>query len=326
MKFSNLRTFIQSKMRMSHIYQPLMLKTLLKNKGKASVTNIARSLLVEDASQIEYYENITNNMVGKVLRSHEIVEKEGKNYYLKDFESLTKDQIEDLIHLCDEKLEAYIKKRGEKIWSHRKLSEGYISGTIRYEVLKRAKFHCELCGISALEKALEVDHILPRKHGGTDELSNFQALCYSCNAMKGARDDTDFRKVKESFNHREDSCIFCKIEKKRVVEENELSFSIEDKFPVTPLHSLIIPKRHIPTYFQLGQSEINSVNQLLSNAKERLLKKDPKITGFNIGINDGQSAGQTIFHCHIHLIPRREKDVENPRGGVRHLIPGKGLY
>jgi ATP adenylyltransferase len=326
MNFSNLRTFIQSKMRMSHIYQPLMLKTLLISKGKASVTKIARSLLVEDASQIEYYENITNNMVGKVLRNHQIVEKEGKDYFLKDFGSLTKNQIEELISLCDEKLEDYIKKRGDKIWSHRKLSEGYISGTIRYEVLKRAKFHCELCGISAMEKALEVDHIIPRKHGGTDESSNFQALCYSCNATKGARDDTDFRKVNDSFRYREDNCLFCNIEEKRVVSENELSFSIEDKFPVTSLHSLIIPKRHIPTYFQLGQSEINAVNQLLSQTKDRLLKRDPQITGFNIGINDGQSAGQTIFHCHIHLIPRRENDVENPKGGVRHLIPGKGPY
>ncbi|MFI5391708.1 MAG: HIT domain-containing protein, partial [Bacteriovoracales bacterium] len=255
-----------------------------------------------------------------------IVEKDGKDYYLRDFVSLTKEQIEELINLCDEKLEGYIKKRGDKIWSHRKLSEGYISGTIRYEVLKRAKFHCELCGISAMEKALEVDHIIPRKHGGTDESSNFQALCYSCNAAKGARDDTDFRKVNDSFRYREDNCLFCNIEEKRVVSENELSFSIEDKFPVTSLHSLIIPKRHIPTYFQLGQSEINAINQLLSQTKDRLLKSDPRITGFNIGINDGQSAGQTIFHCHIHLIPRRENDVENPKGGVRHLIPGKGPY
>lgn len=83
------------------------------------------------------------------------------------------------------------------------MSEGYISGTIRYEVLKRAKFRCELCGVSAEIKALEVDHIVPRNKGGSDDPSNFQALCYSCNAMKRDRDDTDFRKVVESYQHRE---------------------------------------------------------------------------------------------------------------------------
>ena len=163
MNYNSLRKFIQSNMKMSHIYQPLMLKTLLKSKGRSSVTKIARSLLIEDATQIEYYENITNNMVGKVLRSHKIVEKDHKDYILTDFDSYTPDQTNELIKLCDEKLESYIKKRGEKIWMHRKLALGDISGTVRYEVLKRAKTRCELCGISNDEKVLELDHIIPKK-------------------------------------------------------------------------------------------------------------------------------------------------------------------
>jgi ATP adenylyltransferase len=228
--------------------------------------------------------------------------------------------------LCDQKIGEYIAKRGDKIWAHRNHAEGYISGTVRYEVLKRAKHRCELCGISASEKALEVDHILPRNSGGSDDISNLQALCYSCNAMKRDRDDTDFRQVAESYKHRESGCLFCEIEKGRVIAENELAYAIRDGFPVTDLHTLIIPKRHVHDYFGLAQPEVNATNQLIASFKKDIEGVDKAVTGFNIGMNSGQSAGQTIFHCHIHLIPRRDGDIANPRGGVRHVISGKGLY
>lgn len=87
---------------------------------------------------------------------------------------------------------AYETKRGEAIWSHRAKSSGYVSGTLRFDVLKKASFHCELCGISADKKALEVGHLVPRNYGGTDDPENLQALCFSCNAMKRDRDSTDF--------------------------------------------------------------------------------------------------------------------------------------
>jgi 5-methylcytosine-specific restriction endonuclease McrA len=93
-------------------------------------------------------------------------------------------KIAHLVELCQKKLTEYEAKRGEQIWQHRKLSSGYISGTLRFEVLKKAQFHCELCGISAAIRALEVDHIVPRNLGGTDDPNNLQALCYSCNSMK----------------------------------------------------------------------------------------------------------------------------------------------
>ena len=313
-------------MRMSHIYQPVMIKRLLEAGGISHQDDIAKAILQYDEAQLEYYVNITNNMVGKVLRSHDIVEKDKKRYSLPGYDTLTKSQISELVALCDQKIGEYIAKRGDKIWAHRNHAEGYISGTVRYEVLKRAKHRCELCGISASEKALEVDHILPRNSGGTDNISNLQALCYSCNAMKRDRDDTDFRGMVDSYKHRESGCLFCEIEKDRVVAENELAYAIRDGFPVTDLHTLIIPKRHVIDYFGLGQPEVNATNQLIASFKEEIEGKDKSVTGFNIGMNSGHSAGQTIFHCHIHLIPRRDGDVENPRGGVRHTIPGEGYY
>ena len=121
-------------------------------------------------------------------------------------------------------------------------------------------------------------------------------------------------------------CIFCNIDQSRIIDSNEFFYVIRDIYPVTELHTLIIPHRHISSYFDLTENEQISLFSLLKSHKEQLMKTDPSITGFNIGVNDGESAGQTIFHCHIHLIPRRKGDVANARGGVRGVIPNKQNY
>ena len=325
--FDALSNFILNEMRMSHIYQPVMLIELLERRGSASVTEIARALLGHDVSQVEYYEHITKNMVGKVLtNSRGITSKEKNQYTLIGSEELTDDERSQLITHCQNKIEEFLGKRGDKVWEHRRKSSGYISGTIRYEILKRAKFRCELCGISAEQKALEVDHIIPRNHGGTDDQSNLQALCYSCNAMKRDRDTTDFREVNTSYDHRESGCIFCEMPSERVIAENELAYAILDAFPVTEGHTLIIPKRHVSDFFSLYQPERNAMQRLLEEQRQNILNADSTVTGFNIGNNVGEDAGQTVMHCHTHLIPRRRGDVEEPRGGVRGVIAEKQKY
>jgi diadenosine tetraphosphate (Ap4A) HIT family hydrolase/5-methylcytosine-specific restriction endonuclease McrA len=282
---------------------------------------------MRDESQIEYYEQITKNMVGRILtKNRNLTERVDDEYRLKGFDDLNAEEINALVVLCRQKVDEYVEERGDRIWSHRTKSEGYISGTLRYEVLKRAKFRCELCGISADDKALEVDHVVPRNRGGLDDLTNLQALCYSCSAMKRDRDDTDFRGVMETYGLREPGCPFCGVESAKIVAENRLCFAIMDKFPVTERHTLIIPKRHVAKYFELYQPELNAAQSLLSQIKWQIARADGKVSGFNIGVNEGISAGQTISHCHVHLIPRREGDVENPRGGVRGVIPAKQNY
>ena len=122
------------------------------------------------------------------------------------------------------------------------------------------------------------------------------------------------------------TCIFCDMEENRIIAANDLAYVIYDGFPVTEYHSLIIPKRHAETYFDLSVQEREACHQLLIESKEKILGKDSTVDGFNIGMNSGESAGQTIFHCHIHLIPRRTGDSANPRGGVRGVIPNKADY
>jgi ATP adenylyltransferase len=325
--FKQLRNFIQKQMRMSHIYQPVMLRELLKSRGGASIRNIAAAFLSHDESQLEYYEQITKAMPGKVLTKHGIVARDGDHYRLAvDASSLSSKERKELLHLCDAAISTYLQKRGTAVYDHRRAALGYLSGSLRYEVLKRAGFRCELCGISADERAIEVDHIVPRKHGGEDDLTNLQALCFKCNANKGARDDVDFRIIREGVNARCSGCTFCEIADERVIAFNALAFAIRDKYPVTELHTLVIPKRHAATFFDLFEPERRAVNQLLAQLRADIEKKDISVSGFNIGVNNGDCAGQTIAHAHVHLIPRRNGDVEDPRGGVRGIIPGKALY
>ena len=121
-------------------------------------------------------------------------------------------------------------------------------------------------------------------------------------------------------------CIFCTLEKSRIIDETEFYYVIRDAFPVSELHTLVIPKRHSETYFDLSEDELSALPDILKRHRDLILREDRNVTGFNIGINVGEDAGQTIFHCHIHLIPRRKGDIENPKGGVRGVIPNKRIY
>lgn len=112
-------------------------------------------------------------------------------------------------------------------------------------------------------------------------------------------------------------CIFCeKLNKNEYMLENELAVAIFDAFPVNKGHMLIIPKRHFASFFEATSQEVLSCMELVNNAKQ-YLDNEHNPDGYNIGINVGEAAGQTIFHLHIHIIPRYMGDVENPRGGIR---------
>ena len=121
-------------------------------------------------------------------------------------------------------------------------------------------------------------------------------------------------------------CLFCNSKMSGVAHENDLAYASYDTYPVSDQHCLIIPKRHVADYFELSNEELIACNDLIKIIKQEVLDKDKSIEAFNIGTNAGKISGQSIMHCHIHLIPRREGDVENPQGGVRSVIPKKQHY
>ena len=123
-----------------------------------------------------------------------------------------------------------------------------------------------------------------------------------------------------------EECLFCNKKKQKIIYSSEHIYVVRDSFPVTKYHSLIIPHRHVSNFFDLNKNELKDLSAALKKEREFLLNLDKKITAFNVGVNSGKDAGQSIMHCHIHLIPRRKGDIENPRGGVRGVIPSKQKY
>jgi len=120
-------------------------------------------------------------------------------------------------------------------------------------------------------------------------------------------------------------CPFCSLDEERILASNELAVVILDGFPVSPGHMLVVPKRHVASWFETTPEEQRAVLDLLGVAKQRLdAERSP--AGYNIGINDGPAAGQTVRHLHLHLIPRYDGDTEDPRGGVRWVFPHRAAY
>jgi len=123
------------------------------------------------------------------------------------------------------------------------------------------------------------------------------------------------------------SCVFCDLDDRDIVIENDLIRAIYDRYPVNEGHMLIIPERHFSSFFSATEEEVAAIYEIMHKAKDHLDEKYQP-DGYNVGINIGRAAGQTIMHLHVHVIPRYEGDVEDPRGGIRHLkeelVPYKG--
>lgn len=310
---------------MTFIYQPIVIRTLLENGGESSVRDIAQHVLKYDEAQVEYYIQVIKRYPKQVLSQHGvIVSTAHRSFRLNvEFNVLTCNQIDELLRICDERIQECLVNFKGVVGDHRYNPDALSSGSIRYEVLKRANGHCSLCGASILDTPIDIDHIIPRTKGGSNDISNLQALCDRCNRSKGNRDKTDFRHYGKDSSV--SACLFCNLND-RVIQANNTAQRILDLFPVSHLHTLLIPKRHIEDAIDLSSDEIADLFQLAKHVTTDLKQQDTSIEGFNIGFNIGQVGGQTISHAHLHIIPRRIGDVENPRGGIRNVLPNSFGY
>ena len=190
---------------------------------------------------------------------------------------------------------------------------------LRLRVLKEAKGRCSLCGATRDERPLDVDLIVPWSKGGKTVYENLQVLCSTCRKAKTDLDPIDFRAIVEKAF--DEGCPFCayNLSGEKPVE-NDLAFVKPDARPVTEGHSLIIPKRHVRDWFETTKVEQEAMNELIRMRRQQLLEADLTIEGFNMGMNSGEVAGQTVFHCHFHLIPRRRDDGVWLKSGVRGVI------
>jgi diadenosine tetraphosphate (Ap4A) HIT family hydrolase len=120
-------------------------------------------------------------------------------------------------------------------------------------------------------------------------------------------------------------CPFCHLEKSQIALEDDWSAAFPDTYPIAPGHTLVVPKRHVASLFELPEVEQAAFWRLVALVRGRLMD-ELKPDGFNVGVNDGPAAGQTVLHAHVHVIPRRHGDVADPRGGVRWVVPAKAQY
>lgn len=306
-------------MKMSGLYQPVIIKQLIQNDGKASLESIAKELATLDEEAIEDYVQKLKVHPKAVLKKHGIAEIQDNSYELRIELGDTKN---NLLSLCQEKIETFMEQRG--------IEPGRSAGWgIKRVKLLRDHPYCTLCGARPSkdnEVELDIDHIEPASKGGSDDVSNLQVLCAQCNRAKGNHLIISAKVVHETHLKNIADCIFCQLPQDRIKYSNEYILVIEDAYPVSQGHTLIIPLRHVSTALDLNDIESVCILKKARELCDSLKQQDSSIDGFNLGFNVGSAAGQTVDHCHFHIIPRRAGDVQDPTGGIRNVIPGKGKY
>ena len=258
--------FIENKMRMSHIYQPLLIQSLVESGGQATLRELAVKFLTEEEAEIREMMKTIKKMPVHVLsaknksRKKPFVEEEDGVVRLLVKPTDLKERSE-ILGACARRLHGYVAKRGEGIWNHKWL-DSPTGGAMRFKVLEAGGRRCALCGITSKDRALDVDHIVPHSKGGPSTFENLQILCSKCNRSKGNRSDTDFRAAEPPAPGFED-CDICALPAlKEFPSENELARAVRVvKSGITTIH--IIPKRHVYRYLDLTSHEVLAMHDLL---------------------------------------------------------------
>jgi 5-methylcytosine-specific restriction endonuclease McrA len=289
--YERLRHFLETLMSMAHVYQPVMIKTILAGGGAATRRQIAAAFLAADLSQLEYYEQIVKGYPTDTLKRRNIIQHSKGVYRLTDdLARLNEWERASLMAICDAKLAGYIASRQGNIWRHRSQNFDPVPGTLRFTILERAMGRCEGCGRSNQEQALHVDHIEPRSKGGTNDPDNLQALCSSCNAQKLDRTTTDFHAAHLAFSHREPGCEVCEsvggdtepLALIRWSDDGGSSFEV-------------VARRHGSTYANLVQPEVNAMRRLELAGLSELEARGTSATRMEAHVGDGTP------HCTVRV-------------------------
>jgi len=319
--FSDLIDFVENRMHMSHVYQPLLIRSLVAAGGTATLRQLALSFLVEDESQILFYEDRIKKMPVKVLKKHGVIRQRGDLISLATG-PLDYRQRSKIRELCERKIQSFLQKRGLDTWANRLIETDPVPPALRYQALLRSGGRCALCGATKDQTTLHVDHILPRSRGGKNVVENLQVLCAECNLAKSNRDTADLRVAEPSSDP---DCPLCSAEiRARAVASNELSYAVEvaglaDCRPISggspvqlqPLsagHLIIVPYRHTSDFFTMTAYERRDAEDLIRYLKGEVAANHPEVEGFNVTTDCGSVAGRRISHAHLHLVPRRPGD------------------
>ena len=240
MRFDDLLPFITEQTRMSHIYQPLLIRALVDAGGAATLRQLAHAFLAQDESQLRFYEQRVKEVSLGVAAKHGVVRHDGQLVSVA-IPDLTYVQGAQLKRPCEQRLQELIAKRNLALWDYRLLELNPVPDNLRYQALKASGGHCALCGITKDERPLDVDLILPRSRGGKREPANLQVLCAKCNRTKRNKDAVDFRAGPAPDRNPE--CVFCTDKVlAHAVEAHGTVLALQDAHPVTPGHHLMLPR------------------------------------------------------------------------------------
>ena len=297
MDYRDLSDFILKRMRMTHIYQPLMIRTLLKSDdNRATADDIASEFLHQDISQLKYYKAIVKRWPHVTLvKKRNIVSYNRGIYKLRLDHDLSDEERQDLIEKCNLRINEFIDK-DPMIRKFRELDRKSVSGSVRFHVLAKSKGVCMACGAKSTEAFLHVDHIVPKSLGGLTELDNLQALCYKCNTQKRNRDETDFMLWHKRLEFRNPKCKLCK-KPHKTDSENRMAYAIPESG--TDAGSIVVPVRHVGSFAEMIPAEMHLCMALIGDVLTDMRKKMPEAE-FGVSWLDGLREG----HCRIRIMPR----------------------
>ena len=298
MNFESLEGFIRTKMSMTHIYQPVMIKKLLESDGHATTEEIAKEFIDWDYSLLEYYKGRVMVWPKKTLKKHNVIDY-SKGIFTLLLDDVTPEQRSRLIELCNNKTHEYVDMYENKMGV--KNNRSPISGSLRYEIIAKSRGICAACGVTSRTRPLDVDHIVPVNVGGTNDPSNLQVLCSRCNRQKRDRDKTNFVQWHKRLKYRDTECLLCRTEP---VKSNVMASAIRKRSPESDLHSMIFPRRHVGTFFDLIPAEKSHCMDLVEEVKEEIAGLDSRVDGFSIRF-DSKLVPDLHTHCHINVIPHR---------------------